>query len=39
MEIKTCLSLSKEDQIKKKKIHTTDKDKLNEDFNNFQKFL
>ena len=34
---KTCLSISKEDQIKN--IHTTDKDNLKEDFNNFKNLM
>ena len=34
---KTCLSIPKEDQIKN--IHTTDKDNLKEDFNNFKNLM
>ena len=34
---KTCLSIPKEDQIKN--IHTTDKDNLKEDFNNFKNLV
>ena len=34
---KTCLSIPKEDQIKN--IHTTDKDNLKEEFNNFKNLM
>ena len=37
MQIKTCLSIPQKNQIKN--IHTTDKDDLKEDFNNFKNVM